>query len=31
MANDDTLVKALANVRHQRESLEVEYERWAAS
>ena len=27
MANDDTLAKALANVRHQRESLEVEYER----
>ena len=27
MANDDTLAKALANVRHQRESLEAEYER----
>ena len=27
MANDDTLVKALANVRHQREILEAEYER----
>jgi hypothetical protein len=26
MANDDTLAKALANVRHQRESLEAEYE-----
>ncbi|MCJ2140257.1 hypothetical protein [Methylobacterium sp. E-066] len=27
MANDDTLAKALASVRHQRETLEVEYER----
>jgi hypothetical protein len=27
MANDDTLAKALANVRHQRETLEAEYER----
>lgn len=27
MANDETLAKALANVRHQRESLEAEYER----
>ncbi|WCS26720.1 hypothetical protein LOK46_07815 [Methylobacterium sp. NMS14P] len=27
MANDDTLAKALANVRHQRESLEAEFER----
>jgi hypothetical protein len=27
MANDDTLVKALASVRRQRESLEVEHER----
>ncbi|SEI08673.1 hypothetical protein SAMN02799636_05424 [Methylobacterium sp. 275MFSha3.1] len=27
MANDDTLARALANVRHQRESLEAEYER----
>lgn len=27
MANDDTLAKALANVRHKRETLEAEYER----
>ncbi|TXN01495.1 hypothetical protein FV242_18460 [Methylobacterium sp. WL64] len=27
MANDDTLARALANVRHQRETLEAEYER----
>ncbi|MCJ2115177.1 hypothetical protein MKK65_00940 [Methylobacterium sp. J-001] len=27
MANDDTLAKALASVRHQRETLEAEYER----
>ncbi|MGH1570269.1 hypothetical protein ACRAWG_05885 [Methylobacterium sp. P31] len=27
MANDDTLAKALANVRHQRTSLEAEFER----
>lgn len=27
MANDDTLVKALASVRHQRQILEAEYER----
>jgi len=27
MANDDTLAKALASVRHQRESLAAEYER----
>ncbi|MDE4913813.1 hypothetical protein PQI07_24370 [Methylobacterium sp. 092160098-2] len=27
MANDDTLARAMANVRHQRESLEAEYER----
>ena len=30
MAIDDTLVKALASVRHQRETLEAEYERVSA-
>jgi hypothetical protein len=27
MANDDTLAKALASVRHQRSTLETEFER----
>ena len=30
MANDDTLAKALASVRHQRATLEAEYERVSA-